>query len=394
MLGLEPWEALARLERDLQRAVEGLADALECVDVRSSKPVESIEPFQSRKELLHHMELSILCSSDGERDRGRDLGYRNPEGKRMALGRQGMDEFDEIELLLGAPARQYAENKRRGGDNNEKGLRFERMHALNEIARLASEHLLEIADHRDARLRSQVRCFVDDLEVETRTETTRSQVKDVENLSWNSGDHWLSDDFRLEKQYAVKRKSPVSLRLVVSDELICARMLKSRPIDLSFVAITANGTGYIPDDVVRFPTLMEHLKTICLPMADTETLRNAAYHLMFGWDSHRQNASLQQILAEASTLSQLVVRTTERDAVIDDTTLEILNSIDDFVFVVRGETLSYWTCDGLMKGVAPFKFGSTGWEKFLDGLYGSAWDEDGRTLQIAVEDVIRLIRRK
>ncbi|WAJ29525.1 hypothetical protein [Antarcticirhabdus aurantiaca] len=276
--------------------------------------------------------------------------------------------FDEIEDFLGAEARTYAENKRRGGDNNEGGHEFERLHVVSEIARLAAEHLDRIENQANTLLHTQVHGFVDDFAIETDGLHVLAQIKDVTELSWTSGRRPIAEDFRLAQKLADRKGVDVELRLVVSRPGVLAALQRTRPDDLGRVVLTQHPSGTIPSDIESVPRFVDNLKVICWPFADRSSVRNTSEFILSAWLQHGGSAPLAAVLAIASERSEFVVRTLEEDFALDPDVSNILGAVEDFSFAIRGTTFAYRCFGGLLKGTAPFGCGSPGWTRFEDGL--------------------------
>ncbi len=129
-----------------------------------------------------------------------------------------MSNREKLKLALGTDEGEkqfkYLSNKHRGGKANAKGNSFENHFAVHQIAK----YLNKEADHNDTTFSTQIEAFVDDFLIRHSTDDYECyhQLKDVERLSWTSGEHPIKDDFLL--QYALSQTSGIqpALKLVVS----------------------------------------------------------------------------------------------------------------------------------------------------------------------------------
>lgn len=109
----------------------------------------------------------------------------------------------------------YLQDKHRGGLNNQKGNQYESFYTVTQIASL----LCEYEDDLDnVSLQAQVpMTFVDDLLINYPDKKVYHQIKDVKNLSWNSGRKYkLSDDFKGQVRLCKHRGENFGLKLVHS----------------------------------------------------------------------------------------------------------------------------------------------------------------------------------
>ena len=119
--------------------------------------------------------------------------------------------------------RQYLKHKNRGGKNNAKGNRYENYYAVFQIALLLNSHHERLDD---VYLTTQLsNAFVDDLLIGVgNSNKTYHQIKDVKNLSWNTGN--LKYDFERQKEICLENEETFSLKLVHSNQANHQKLVK------------------------------------------------------------------------------------------------------------------------------------------------------------------------
>ncbi|PTU67161.1 hypothetical protein DB032_20630 [Chromobacterium sp. Panama] len=140
-----------------------------------------------------------------------------------------MCELDVARDLLGEKIASYLANKHRGGQNGRKGTVFEDWYAAYHLAKQIYLHIVE-GNAESVCFEGQCVAFVDDLAVYRVESTEFYQLKNAGALSWLSGDHPLSEDFRMQVilSKAVNQPDPVTM-LVCSDDAVAEQMEGSVP---------------------------------------------------------------------------------------------------------------------------------------------------------------------
>jgi NADH:ubiquinone oxidoreductase subunit C len=135
----------------------------------------------------------------------------------------------DFEASLDDETIRYLNNKNRGGENGSKGVLYE----LIFLACVAAKLLCEFGatpTSRLPRLHWQLIGFVDDACVEHEDTTEFYQIKNVESLSWTTGEHPIYKDFELQYQVSSKVGNPSPrTSLVVPDIELQAKLTAEIP---------------------------------------------------------------------------------------------------------------------------------------------------------------------
>lgn len=125
---------------------------------------------------------------------------------------------------------QYIANKIRGGRNGRKGTEYENLYAAYALAKILVDSCLACAPHKWPSLFDQVPAFVDDLLIEAGNSHRYHQLKNVANITWESGDHPLRVDFELQKGFSDSKKEPSPITIaVVSSPVVKASLDETIP---------------------------------------------------------------------------------------------------------------------------------------------------------------------
>lgn len=150
-----------------------------------------------------------------------------------------------VTTCLGPDWATYVANKRQGGNNGQKGVRYEDFFATHRLA----EELCASLDTTGTPMpffELQAEAIVDDLVVRWgQSQTTYYQCKNVQAVSWNSGtgEHSLQSDFNAQVVLSAYLEQPnVRTTLVVPTQTLSNNLQSSCP------AAIANHT-----DVLYFP---------------------------------------------------------------------------------------------------------------------------------------------
>lgn len=160
--------------------------------------------------------------------------------------------YDEqlIEQHIDEITKKYLENKHTGGKNGQKGVRYEDLFCVYQLARLSHK---VIDNNEEIYFYSQVKyAFVDDLIITFRLNSIEYarhhyQLKDYESstISWNHEGKKLEMDFT--KQYDLNSKIGVKnteLTLVVSQEALKESLEKNIPIPIQVYTKVSHFFGY------------------------------------------------------------------------------------------------------------------------------------------------------
>lgn len=274
-------------------------------------------------------------------------------------------EYDDIERALGSERRQYAENKRRGGDANDDGRAFEQTYTICRIAELAAACIEAEAQGADIWIGEQVRGFVDDLCVRKGTRLTYSQIRDVKTLSWGNGSRSLAANFRSQRDLLTGMSRDGRLELVVSRPEVHDVLSENLPGDLKYVAIVIlHPTGNLPADIDRLPFLAANMRTLCSPWNDDSSVFNAIIDLLGAWAAMGRRACLSDLFQCASRISRQVIAPLGPRYELPEDVETILRGVEDFEFVVRGTTFAYRYHGGAGMGVARYQCGTDRWLAF------------------------------
>lgn len=169
----------------------------------------------------------------------------------------------------------YVCNKKRGGDNGRKGVRYEDAFFVYKTAEIAIKYLSEPRPW--PLVQGQVFGFVDDVVVNESHRTDYHQLKNVKSITWSSGEHPLETDFC--NQYTIAQAlgelNPRTY-LVVADEDLRARLEATIP--QAIAPYTA---------VLYFPYAEGSLNRLVLESGELQTVLAAL--------SKSSNPSLDQI---------------------------------------------------------------------------------------------------
>lgn len=123
----------------------------------------------------------------------------------------------------------YLNNKNRGGENGSKGCIYELIYLASVAAKLLCEFEVTPTS-KFPRLHWQLIGFVDDACVEHEDTTEFYQIKNVQSLSWTTGEHPIYEDFELQYQVSSKVGSPSPCTsLVVPDIALQVKLTAEIP---------------------------------------------------------------------------------------------------------------------------------------------------------------------
>lgn len=146
--------------------------------------------------------------------------HQKPREERMRL----------VSAAMGEPRGRYIANKAKGGDNGRKGTRYEDFFAAFALAEVLAEKVTELNPGDWPDIYEQVVAFVDDLVVVTKTATRYHQLKNVQTLTWQNGEHSIETDFSLQKQLSdIEGEPSPHTTLVTSGARLAENLRKNIP---------------------------------------------------------------------------------------------------------------------------------------------------------------------
>jgi hypothetical protein len=151
---------------------------------------------------------------------------------------------------LGKDAYTYACNKHRGGENGKRGCRYEDLFFGFKAAEIANAHLGKAGAWPE--LRGQILGFVDDVVVAGAEKTDYFQLKNVQSISWTSGDHPLEVDFAYQYTVATALNEPTPrMHLVVANQELKGKLEQAVPEKIrEYTTVTYFAYGETPNHVV------------------------------------------------------------------------------------------------------------------------------------------------
>lgn len=208
---------------------------------------------------------------------------------------------DQLKKLFGnhsVDLHKYLNNKHKGGINNAKGNSLENHFAVFKIA----EHFNKTTEHEHVKFSTQLRCFVDDLIIKTETnkEVEHYQIKDIKSLSWTSGAHPISDDFKFQHQICYDNGEKPALEIVVTSPEVKEYLEESMEDDLKeIVSVHHFPKGNSLPATIKLNTeLKTALSQMCaLNKPATDKLDTLASIVVGTWAATDQtNTSLKELL--------------------------------------------------------------------------------------------------
>src|SRR5262249_30829614 len=121
------------------------------------------------------------------------------------------------------------------------------------------------------------------------------------SVSWNGGDHPLSDDFRMQSK--IDRQIGVSARyeLVVADRGQLQNLKSNTPNDISFVDVRYVPNGDMDLLFANYPQLNGWLDTISARPPRKSTREQTFQRLFAAWAMSRGTVTLHEVVNSAAT---------------------------------------------------------------------------------------------
>lgn len=277
--------------------------------------------------------------------------------------------IEQIGKLFNDEVVQYLANKNRGGVNSEKGITYENLFAVHQLA-LLSQTVIE--DNKEIRFFSQILAFVDDLIIASKDEPTlrHYQLKNSPSVTWGKGLKSISDDFK--KQYelnqAISRESEISLVVFNTDlranlevSLPAAIREYSRVIHFPY---DANLVKVIEKEQT-FRQAIEYLCAFDNPAPDK--IECVATVLLGAWvSSDKSNISIMEVLTKAQESTPSYIRSFSKEWKLDLEVEKILSKIPNFQYNLTKGFFHWEFKDGLEEGTLPYSFDTEQFRKIQE----------------------------
>ncbi len=259
-----------------------------------------------------------------------------------------------VTQLFGSRALQYLQNKRRGGDSNDKGNAYELHYAVYELTKLATEFFENAVN---AKIESQTLTFVDDLVVTWGSDTAKekkshSQLKNTQGLKWGSLEEVgsLAFDFLSQKRLNDSLKIETKGLVLVTSQSEVARDLKANmPTDIKSFSQVLDFSPDTVSQALEYTEHRENLKMIC-PFDEIDKLEAVHATIMGAWISMGKSCFVSDLIAKARTSNPCYIRP-EDDGILDPKCEQLLNAIPKFEFSIEGGFFSWTYGNGLEEGV-------------------------------------------
>lgn len=278
---------------------------------------------------------------------------------------------EQVQTLFGAQALEYLRSKNTGGISSSKGIKYEDIFAVYQLA-LLSRCVIEC--NQAINILSQCFAFVDDLVIDCQADTLlrHYQLKNSSNIVWGEGDKTIRDDF--EKQYALNKviSKNSEIFLVVSSQKLRERLNKNIPESIKPYSRVLyfsydNDLPKIIDKEVDFKRSIEYLCAFEHPEPDK--LECVASVLLGAWiASSKSTTSVIDILRKAQEFVPSYIRCFQTGLKLDSEVEEILNNIDFFTYKVSRGFLCWEFQDGLEEGILSYSLETERFQKFQELL--------------------------
>jgi hypothetical protein len=240
----------------------------------------------------------------------------------------------------------YLNDKHKGGINNSKGNNLENHFTVYEIAKSFNEN----ANYENTFFSSQAFSFIDDLIIELNNNLFKFfQIKDVQNLSWDSGKHPIGSDFEI--QYNVYRNTGknAELYLTVSRKEVYDSMVADLPKHISaFTKVVHFETADSINSLIRTNNHFkdELIKMCAISNPSSDKLDALGTIILGAWDAtDKKQQSLKILLDRCYNQNPNYIKGFEGR--LSEHLNSLLNSIKGFTFKIENGYLvwSYNTTD-------------------------------------------------
>jgi hypothetical protein len=268
---------------------------------------------------------------------------------------------DLVRKVCGAAAATYVANKSRGGRNNANGRDYEVMYGAFRIVLLAAEALRAGDRGSQTTVADQLRCFVDDLAIDSPAQRTLSQVKSGA-ASWTAGEHPVADDFRSQRRLDREIGLSPVYELVVADRDRQRVLLDSRPEDVEANVTFFCDASKLCDLSREHPELLDALDELSA-RPPRSLVREQTFQTFVGaWFTSNGPVTLASVVNKASTGPDALIRPLGESYSLPANVAAALEAIPDFEFEIRRNHLWYG-CKGL-EGYAAYHCLSDGFREF------------------------------
>lgn len=277
-----------------------------------------------------------------------------------------------IESTLGSDAANYAQNKNRGGRSSAKGRDFETSYGAYRIALAAAEAHAKGDDGTKVTFHDQVLCFVDDFITGRVTGRTLEQLKSG-GASWNTGDHPLSDDFRMQRLLDAASGITAAYRLVVSNEAQRAALTASRPGDISEVDVLAFPEGLSDVDLIAKLTDLSDALAALSPRPPERVAREQVWRMLLGtWIGSTGDQTLEALVNQAAHGPGGVVAPLKPPYAMPTDAKKVLDNVPGLRFYIHKNFFGYEWRDGMQRGVAEYHCHTVQFDSFVQALVRAA----------------------
>ena len=251
----------------------------------------------------------------------------------------------------------YLGNKHRGGVNNSKGNTFENFFTVYQVAKSFNDD----DDHERTFLSSQVRAFIDDLVIESPDKQLSKffQIKDVQNLSWTTGDHPIQDDFEMQYNVCTQNGKDAELYLTVSRTELCDILVAGLPEKIStYTKVIHFGTADSSNSLIRTNNDFkdELVKMCAISNPSSDTLDALGTIVLGAWDgTNKTNVSIAHILNKCYDENPNYIKGFENR--VSENLNRVLGSINGFTFVVEHGYI-VWNYLNSDKGILQYAIGT------------------------------------
>jgi len=290
------------------------------------------------------------------------------EGATLLL-RNAEERFTAIEKLWGSDYRDYAKRKNIGGNNSQKGTRYEDLFLAVKVAEMVVD-FLDDDNSPWPSVGSQVAGLVDDVALYFETKTNYFQCKNAKSVSWTAGARPISQDF--ERQYLLAghfgEPNPSTWMVVPSRDLKAA-LLANMPQNIG----SHSDVAFFPYCRNIFLLVQEHefIKELLRPLATVEApsddqLCGVLSVLLAGCGQLQERCHVRQILEWSAKLHPGQIRmgpaSKNWNEVLEPALVEILAMMEGLSYDARRGFFS-WVAFGT-SGLFPFNCSDPRFKEF------------------------------
>ncbi|WP_158014512.1 hypothetical protein [Ralstonia solanacearum] len=255
-----------------------------------------------------------------------------------------------IERLFGQAKAEYVCNKHTGGVSGKKGTRYEDLFATFTIASILADHVSQGGDLPV--IEEQALGFVDDLAVAHAKWTKYTQCKNSESVSWHSGTHPISTDFKCQLDLAAALQKPnPAVELVVANQSTAAKLAGEIPPDIA-ASTTVTHFPYLGGFnrlVMEYEPVRDKLAALTRTEDPTlDELGSAFGALMIAWIGVTGVCSIEGIMQAARQQSPQLLRSypwTSGEQFLRPELNAALAGVSDLLYTVKRGFFS-WACEG------------------------------------------------